>query len=124
METQLRRHPLQRPGCVVGLIIWFIVLLTPCFMIILAAQGQIVIRTGSVPEQQIRIWLIQEANQSGIGISTPQTILLDEGLCIATSVSFVLWRGEADSTQFCDCYDDTDVGLQFISTIQGSCPED
>ena len=121
MKTQQRRHPLKRPGCVFGLILWFVVLLTPCFMIILAVQGEISIQTGSVPEQRVRIWLIQEANQSGVGISTPKTFAQNEAMCIQTNVTFMLWRGSSDPTQYCECYTQSGADWQIISTNPGIC---
>ena len=124
MVTPQRRHPLKRPGCIIGLIIWFLILLTPCFMIALAAQGEIAIQTGGAPEQRIRLWLIQEADQSGIGISTPMTVTRDQGICVETNVSFVLWRGQADATRYCECYVQVNDNWQTTSTAQGSCSEE
>ena len=100
----IKRHPLRRPGCVIGLVLWFILLLSPCFMILLAARGEISISTGDLPDQRIRVWLIQEARLSGIGVSSATVQAHDQQMCVQTNVNFMLWRGQADSTQYCDCY--------------------
>lgn len=117
-----QRHPLRRPGCIIGLVIWFTVLLTPCFFIILATRGEVAIATGSAPEQQIRIWLVQEARQSGIGLSTAQVLQVNDQTCVQTHVNFILWRGEADPTQYCTCYLQDDAEWQLLSAEQGMCP--
>ena len=122
-EQPAPRHPLRRPGCVIALIIWFLVLLSPCFMIVLAVRGEISITTGGAPEQRARVWLIQEAGQSGIGLSNvdvQQTA--DDAICVQTNVNFLLWRGEAEPTQYCECYTQAESGWQATSVEQGSCP--
>jgi hypothetical protein len=117
------RHPLRNPGCVVALIIWFVVLLSPCFMIVLAVRGEISIPTGGAPEQRLRIWLIQEARQSGIGMSSASVQQNSENLCVQTTVSFILWRGEAEPTQYCECYAQSETGWQPTLAEPGACPQ-
>ena len=118
----MKRHPLRRPGCVIGLILWFVLLLSPCFMILLAARGEISISTGDLPEQRIRVWLIQEARLSGIGVSSGAAQVYDQQMCVQTNVNFVLWRGQADPIQYCDCYTQAESGWQASSTESGACP--
>ncbi|MBZ0303284.1 MAG: hypothetical protein K8J31_26310 [Anaerolineae bacterium] len=116
-----RRHPLRRPGCILGLILWFLILLTPCFMIVLAVQGEIAVTTGSAPDQRLRVWLIQEAAQSGIGVSSASVQTQDDLLCVQTDVRFVLWRGSAEPTQYCECYTGTDANWQTVRVEQSAC---
>jgi hypothetical protein len=116
-----QRHPLRRPGCVLGLFLWFIVLLLPCFLIMLAARGELSITTGSAPEQRLRVWLIQEVAQSGIGISTAGIVMLDDKVCVQTKVNFILWQGQAEPTQYCECYVQTGADFQLADTYTGSC---
>jgi hypothetical protein len=116
------RHPLRKPGCVIALVLWFVLLLTPCIMIVLAMQGEISIAIGSAPEQRLRVWLIQEAGQSGIGFSNADIRQASENaLCVQTNVNFLLWRGRAEPAQYCECYAQAESGWQATRVEQGAC---
>lgn len=123
MDTSIQRHPLRRPGCVIALVIWFLLLLSPCALIVLASRGEISINTGSAPEQRIRIWMIQEARERGLGVSTADVFVLDEdNICVQTNVSFLLWEGEAEPTQYCECYVKANTVWQTTSLEPTACP--
>jgi|SRR5690606_34885709 hypothetical protein len=123
VEQPAPRHPLRRPGCVIALIIWFLLLLSPCFMIVLAVRGEFSITTGSAPEQRVRLWLIQEIGQSGIGLSNAEVRQTGEdAICVQTNVQFLLWRGQAEPTQYCECYERAESEWQAASVEQGACP--
>ncbi len=115
------RYPLRRPGCLIALVVWFVVLLSPCILLFLAIRGEISISTGSAPDQRVRIWLIQEPRQSGIGLSNTQVRQNADGLCVQTNVSFVLWQGEAEPTAYCECYTQAETGWQIVSAEEGAC---
>ena len=100
-----RRSPLARLGCGVALVIWGLLLLTPCFFITLAVRGEISLDTGPAPEQRLRIWLIMEADERGLGISTTSSVPQADLTCIQTDVRFVLWEGEAEPVSYCHCYE-------------------
>jgi hypothetical protein len=103
-----RRSPVRRAGCTIAVILWFLLLLTPCFCIVLATRGEIVIPQGTAPGQEIRIWLIMEADQRGLGISS--TSVQQAGpnaLCVESDTRFVLWTGRADPLTSCVCYERT-----------------
>ena len=117
---------LGRLGCGIALVLWFTLLLTPCLAIALLSRGQITISQGSVPEQQIRVWLIQEPDLRGLGFSS--TSAFEDGqnaVCIQTNVNYLLWQGEGDPAIFCDCYErpDTETAWSLASTASGQCPE-
>jgi hypothetical protein len=99
-----RHRPLRRFGCAFGLLLWALLLLSPCPFIILAIQGQIVIDTGDAPEQQLRLWLIMEADQRGIGFSQAFVERNGDEVCVETNVQFLLWQGDADPVKYCQCY--------------------
>lgn len=120
-DPRMQRSPLRRPGCVAALILWFIALLTPCFLIMLAVRGEITITTGSAPDQQLRIWLIQEADERGIGISSAGVQQDGEAVCVQTNVNFVLWRGKAQPTQYCECYIQTGDDYEMTQMTQTAC---
>lgn len=116
------RNPLRRPGCVIGIILWFLLLLSPCLCIMLASRGEVTIDTGSAPEQQLRVWMIQEARQRGLGISNGRVVLQDDNnVCVRTDVSFLLWEGEAESISFCECYSQTDGAWQRSNASENVC---
>lgn len=101
-----RRSPLRRTGCIIALIVWFAILLTPCFFIVLAVQQEISITTGSAPGQQVRLWLVSDADQRGLALSTASVRQAAENaICVQTDVRFLLWAGEAEPINYCECYE-------------------
>lgn len=120
-----RRSPLRRLGCTIAVIIWFIVLLTPCLCIVLASQGEIAVRLGDVPGQSFRLWLLNESRQRGIGISRPTVYASEEQnqVCLQTDVSFILWIGSAEAITYCECYTqlDDNAAWELLSNLQTAC---
>jgi hypothetical protein len=105
-------------------LIWFVLLLLPCFLIVLAVQQEIVISTGGAPGQQTRLWLISEADQRGLGISTTSTRqTTPNAICVETNVHFYLWAGKSDPSSYCDCYqrESADSPWSQTSTAAGVC---
>lgn len=119
-----RRSPLRRAGCVVALIFWFAILLLPCFLIVLAVQQEIVISTGGVPGQQLRLWLISEPDERGLGYSTASVRQSEAtAVCVQTDVRFLLWAGSAQPVSYCECYERADESAEwsFVSSGEGIC---
>jgi len=118
-------HPLRRVGCIIVLVIWFAILLLPCFCIVLAAQGEIIISQGRAPNQELRVWLIMEASERGIGISATSTHIGENSsaLCVQTNINFILWSGSAEPTVYCDYYTQSSEGQEFspLDSYSGSC---
>ncbi len=102
-----RRRPglIRRTGCFILLVFWFALVMLPCGLFTLATQGQIVVRTGELAEQEVRVWLIMEARTRGLGVSngvvTSQT---DTRLCIETTANYLLWAGREQANVYCNCY--------------------
>jgi len=113
----------RRGGCLILLICWFTFILSPCLLITLAQQGEIVISQGNLPNQQIRIWLIMEIDQRGIGISNTSQHEVDNALCLQTDVRFLFWQGEGEPTSYCECYSRSEnmSTPTLLSTQQGTC---
>jgi hypothetical protein len=106
------------------LVIWFVVLLLPCALIVLAVQQQIVIPTGSAPGQQTRLWLISEPTERGFGVSTAAvTPTGGDALCVQTDVRFLLWSGQADPLSYCECYARANAGdaWSLTDSREGAC---
>ncbi len=114
----------RRAGCFIGLAFWIILLLTPCFCLTLASQGEITINLGDVPGQSLRIWLINESRERGIAIAHPTLHLLGNAnnVCLQTDVSFVLWMGQGTTTRYCDCYAYNGNQWTLTTTYSDVCP--
>ncbi|MEP7288933.1 MAG: hypothetical protein ABI947_24535 [Chloroflexota bacterium] len=97
---------LRRTGCGILLILWFTLLLTPCLAFVLAVQKEIVLTHSDIPEDAFRVWLIQDINARGIGISNSQrvTAATNGATCTIIDGRFLLWQGKAASPHFCSCY--------------------
>jgi hypothetical protein len=124
-EAPVRKPPglLRRFGCLILLVIWFAFVLSPCVLITLAQQGEITISQGELPNQYIRVWLIMEIDQRGVGISTTSQQEINGAQCLQTDVNFALWEGEEAPLSYCDCYarDDTASIWSLTSSQQGVC---
>lgn len=118
-----RSSIMRRTGCFIGLIIWFVLLLTPCFCLVMASQGEITINLGDVPGQSLRIWMVNEARSRGVAIARPTVYVTGNGdsICLQTDVSFVLWMGQGDAIHYCDCYLRGDNEWTLTSTASGDC---
>ena len=116
------RSRLRRIGCGIGLIIWLLLLLFPCVAIALVSQGEITAQLGNVPGQNLRIWLIQDATQRGIGIARPSVHTDNNAnVCLQTDTSFLMWMGKGASTSFCECYTHDGDNWKSVSSTQGTC---
>jgi hypothetical protein len=100
------RSRVRRVGCAVVLVLWFALVLSPCLCIILATQGEILVHLGDVPGNELRIWLVNEAHERGIGIASPTVSTAQDAnaVCVQTNVTFILWEGEGSPTHYCECY--------------------
>ena len=128
-----RRNPLFRAGCGLAVIIWFMLILTPCALFYLAANKEIRISFGDIPHPhehpQLLISLVSERSDRGLRIETSRVVSRakdDTTACVQSDVRFVLWQSQAGdlNVAYCDCYnsDDTDSGWQLFETMSGSCP--
>ena len=120
--TTKSRSMFRRFGCWFGLLAWIILLLFPCFAIALISQGEISVRLGDVPGQSLRIWLIQDATERGIGVARPMTRVLDENtVCLQTDTNFILWAGSGQPASSCECFfKQADTWISATLT-QGTC---
>jgi hypothetical protein len=118
------RSPIRRLGCTLAVIVWFLILLLPCFLGVLAVQQEISINTGSLPGQQIRLWLISEAEQRGLALSTGTVHQsVDNAACVQTNVNYYLWTGSEAPSIYCDCYErsSSDMPWSYVTSTAGAC---
>ncbi|MCC7449348.1 MAG: hypothetical protein IT324_18160 [Anaerolineae bacterium] len=112
----------KRLGCGVLLVLWFTLLLTPCLAIVLATQQEIVLTHSDIPNDDFRIWLVQDAKQRGVAISNSRRVdLPDNRACTLISVSFLMWQGKGDPTSYCSCYQRQGGGWTPIDEDQAVC---
>jgi hypothetical protein len=114
---------LRRLGCALLLAVWFTVLLLPCALIVLATKGEIVVAQGGLPGQYIRVWLVMEEDQRGLGISSTSAVRSEGAECLQTGVNYVLWQGSAESATYCDCFTRSgeSEAWNLLETYNGAC---
>ena len=122
----------RRIGCWLLIAIWFLILLTPCGLFYLAANGEIRLEHSQVPNAyahpRLLISLISESDNRGLRIesSTVQPQDTASAVCVETAVTFLLWQssGGDQNVKFCDCYLSADEGSAWHldSTNGGACP--
>jgi hypothetical protein len=126
-ETQTPRKPLSlRRKIVYAMltVLWFFVLMIPCFLIGLAVQREIIVPTGSLPGQEVRIWLIMEERQRGIGISSGSASMINDSTAqLQTSSNFVLWAGRGTPSTYCEIFtrDSADARWMYSDMRDGAC---
>ena len=104
---------------------WLVLICTPCLALALASQGEIRLRSGPAPEEEFRLWLVQDAQRAGLAISHVSRHDYELRQCFQTEARFLLWRGqqldEETATTFCSCYSKQDETFQRQEITTGSC---
>lgn len=106
-RNALRRW-FRRGGCAVLIVIWLGLMSLPCAFITLMTQKEIVFSRGELPEQEWRLFLIEEPDERGLGFSAGsiESGGADEGqFCIKTTTRYFLWEGSAETVSYCNCYE-------------------
>src|SRR5258708_6815306 len=113
------RKTLKRIGCGALLVVWFALLTLPCLAIVLVSQGEIVLAHSDLPNDDFRVWLIQQPHQRGIAISNSRRVSGTDGsACTIIDGTFLMWEGQqAASPHYCSCYQRQDNGWN--STTEG-----
>ena len=97
----------RRVGCGLLVVLWFgILIFGPCAIVTLMSGNEIRLVHSDVPDDNtLRIWLIQEADERGLGISTGYSVNpAADTVCTITDTHFVLWLGQGASSHGCACY--------------------
>jgi hypothetical protein len=107
------------PG--VGCLISFLLAAIPvCFIMgvfVLAVQNEVVLNYG--PVRELRLWVVREGTEQGLGISTMGRVSGREAageVCYRSNVHFLLWRSLDIERQahYCECFALADGGWEFI----------
>ena len=114
--------PIRRLGCGVLLVMWFMILLLPCIMIVLATQGEIVLTHSGIPEDDFRVRLIQTTTERGLAISNSHRVDIQDGnVCTIIDVRFFLWQGKANPAHYCSCYTGSDKTWSSVAEGTEAC---
>lgn len=120
------RHTIRSPLRLAFVILWLLLLFAPCLALWLASQGELRIRTGPEPQEETRLWLVQEAKRAGLALSWVTRHDLKDRTCFQTEARFLLWRGQQlddeTATSYCSCYDLQDEGRPQQELSPGACP--
>ena len=131
--VQPRRHSIpRRLGCGLVLTLWFILLLTPCGLFYLAANGEFRFEHGEIPQShahpRLLVSLISEREDRGVRIETSAIVNQqgdDFSTCVETEVRFLLWEysGGNQDVRYCDCYEraETNADWEFKATYNDAC---
>jgi len=93
---------LRRFAYLLFFLFWLAIMFFPCMAFTLAMQQQIQI--GASDDSHLRIFLLQEENNEGIGVEWERPYRFQSG-CHLTTVSYLMWAGKADNAAYCQCTD-------------------
>ena len=116
---------MSRLGCALGSLAWLFVMTVPLLGFMLAVRGEFTWRRNEFVED--RLWLITaeatSGDERGLGYSAARVVsdqtAADGPICVRTRVNFLLWRGQSEHLEFCDCYTRSVSGGY---EPNGSCP--
>lgn len=110
----------RRFGCCLLLIVWFVLMLMPCFFVTLLVEKDIVISRSSVPDHEWRVFILEEPDERGFGFTSGKIVSGgsdEETVCVVTSVDYLLWEGESEPDTYCNCFER--VGEGWSTTLAG-----
>jgi hypothetical protein len=124
-----KRSPLQKLGCLVGLLCFLIIGLIPITFLVLANEGNITISYGdNVPDShehpRFQLSLVSEIDFRGFQITQSSIHRIDEThMCLQTNVRYLLWEGDGEAAEYCDCYSrsDEDADWGYVETTFSTC---
>lgn len=131
-ESPPQRSKARRLGCAIALLIWFTLLLTPCGLFYLAAEGEIRFDHRDIPQPYahplLLVSLVSEAADRGLRFETSRIVEArssEEMLCVETTVRFLLWEysGGNQDVSYCDCYqrEGSEADWELAGTSSGAC---
>lgn len=94
----------SRWACLPVGVVMAILFIIPIFACRLISNGQL--EWGDPDRNQVRIFILQDPDQEGIGFQRTQARGQD-GRCIENSVAYWMWAGEAENSSRCECSGET-----------------
>lgn len=119
----------SRIGCFAGVFIWSLIMLIPGFFCAIAFQGELALWYGdSMPDSAehpvIQVKLISEIEASGFIITNSYITGGDDtATCVQSNITYLLWNGDGENAQYCQCYERESVEENWVyqQTILGTC---
>ena len=117
------RRLLRRLGCGVLLVLWFAVLTLPCFAVALVFQKEIVLTHSDIPNDEFRIWLIQDIRNRGVAVTNSRRVYAPNGVvCTVINGGFFMWQGTAaNAPHYCSCYSRQDQTWSSVAEGPEAC---
>ena len=84
------------------LLIWLLVMSFPVIAAVLATQGEI--QLGVRTERHVRLFLIQESDDEGVGLEWTQPATTSDD-CRHGRIFYFMWEGAGENANYCTCYD-------------------
>ncbi len=118
--------PMTRRGCVVGVLLWAVLMSLPICLFVLATRGELAWQRGPFTED--RVWLVRADRaagqpESGLAYSSARVSSGSTSsagpVCVTTRVYFWLWGADDETLVFCECYQ-PDAAGGYETT--GACP--
>ena len=119
--TQFQRY-LRRVGCFLIFAVWLVCMTIPCFFVTLMVEGEVVHQWSDRPGDQTRLFRLEDTDTQGFGLSWGS--LKDEAdasYCVSTTTHYLVWEGEAEGLDYCECYEKTDGTWQVTGAYQADC---
>lgn len=121
----------RRFGCGAFLIVWFVLIMLPCPIFVLAIQREVTVKWSDIPQDELRIWLIQQPKLRGVAWSNARRVTVEnvssalaptgKATCTIIDSSFFLWEGKADAAHQCSCYVQQDQTWRSIAEGPAAC---
>jgi hypothetical protein len=92
---------LRRIGILAFFLFWCFFLMLPTILFVGFADGQMV--WGDDPQNQVRVFLMQELRKEGIGVQWSRPVT-EDGACVQTTVRYFMFAGTAVDNDTCTCY--------------------
>ncbi len=115
---------LRRLGCLVVFVVWLICMTMPCFFVTLMVENEVVHRRSDRPGHEVRVFRVEDSDTQGFGLSWGSLKNeQDNGdYCVSTTTRFLVWEGTAETTDYCECYEQVDEGTwQLTGAYQADC---
>lgn len=110
----------KRLGCIAAVIVWLGFMACPILVCVLISNGQI--EWGDNPQNQMRLFLMQEPDKEGLGFQWTRPAN-DDATCTYTTVRYpIMFEGEAKNSSSCQCMGELTASSQVPLSCEVSEP--
>lgn len=97
---------LKRFGYATFFVVWLFFMCVPAFVGVVIVNGG-ELTWGDSPENQMRVFIMQEVGKEGMGFQWTRPI--NDTDCLQTTVRYIMLAGEAENVSSCQCLGDAAV---------------